>query len=181
MVEHPEAFEEGHSQEVAHFDWAGPEVLQWMYVVCDSVLLCVGGRARCQLGPHNWDSSRPEQFLECACLRGLVWRGRTRVSPVAPTASSPANALSPRQRAGCRTPRSESSDLRVNSVWMWVLTELLCETGGRVSCGCQMYVTPCLCWVLHEVWFYCGCVNVCASHSLMSIWSFLIKVFECTI
>ena len=28
-------------QEVAHFDRAYPEVLQWMYVVCDSVLLCV--------------------------------------------------------------------------------------------------------------------------------------------
>ena len=33
-------------QEVAHFDWAGPEVLQSMYVVCESVLLCVCGQCR---------------------------------------------------------------------------------------------------------------------------------------
>ena len=38
-------------QEVAHIDWAGPEVLQRMNVVCDSVLLCVGSVGRCA---HCW-------------------------------------------------------------------------------------------------------------------------------
>ena len=37
----------------AHFDWACPEVLQWMHVVCDSFfVVCVGsvgGLARCRL------------------------------------------------------------------------------------------------------------------------------------
>ena len=66
---------------------------QSMYVMYDSVLLCVGsaeGRARCQLDHvHNWDRSCPDQVLACACMRGEVWSARTGVAPVAPADSSP--------------------------------------------------------------------------------------------
>ena len=56
-----------------------------MYVVCVG---SVGGRAQCRLGPvHNWDRSRPEQVLACACMKGLVVSGHTGVAPVAPATS----------------------------------------------------------------------------------------------
>ena len=109
------------NQDVAHFDWAGPEVLQWMPDVCDSVLLCVccvGGCDQCRLGPvHNWDRSCPEQVLACACMRGLMWRGRTGVAPVDPqpavqrklrlAGSGQSDTKEGVRREGFRTPRRE--------------------------------------------------------------------------
>ncbi len=55
-----------------------------------------------------------------------------------------------------------------------------------VLCRCQIYFSPCLCWVFDEVlrvlWIYRGCVNVCTSRVHMGgereDLGFLMKMWE---